>query len=247
MNQVLILGRRRQGKSTLALALAASRGSVVIYDPNGVFSCYLTTSSPQRILAELENGHERVIVFRPRFQFKENDFEALCLALWPLDSDKPRFQDYSFIVDEASCIQTPSRIHPQLERLLRLAPRDILIIQTAHRLVDTHRLSRALATDVFLFHNGSGKDLELIATEFESEDLRNRVAGLGEYEVAHYTILSGGKRMFWVWKRPGAWYLPLSEEEEEYRVREETYGRPAYPGSGATATGRTETSISSAT
>lgn len=244
MNQVLILGRRRQGKSTLALALAASKGSVVIYDPNGVFSRYATTSAPDRILTELEKGRERVIVFRPRFEFKEDDFEALCLVLWPLDSDKPRFQDYSIIVDEASCIQTPSRIHPQLERLLRLAPRDVLIIQTAHRLVDTHRLSRALATDVFLFHNGSGKDLELIATEFESEDLRNAVAGLGEYEVAHYTILQGGKRAFWVWKRPGAWYLPL--EEDESIVREGTYGRPAYPGTGATATGRTETAVSSA-
>ena len=71
----LVLGRRRQGKSTLALALAASQHpTTVVFDPNAQFQRFPYTSDVDRISVELETGGEPVLVFRPRPETIEDDF-----------------------------------------------------------------------------------------------------------------------------------------------------------------------------
>lgn len=210
----LILGRRRQGKSTLALSLGlAHNASVVIFDPNAQFRAFPYTSQTGRIVEALESEiPEPVVVFRPRPGAIEDDFEALAQTLWPANQTDPLWENYAFLVDECSAIQSPQWLHPSLERLLRLTPTDITLIQTTHRLVDTHRLTRALATDVFLFHSTSGKDLAIIEQEFESVELAKIVSNLKVYQCAHYTIAEGGERKFWIWEDPRDWFLEIKNE-----------------------------------
>jgi len=202
----LIFGRRRQGKSTLSLTVAVHQyPRVIVFDPNCQFRRFPVTSDPEdiQLWAEenIDNGELSIVVFRPNTDTLYDDFEALVNALWD-------YEQFSFIIDEASVLQSPSWIHPSLDKLIRQG-RDIAIIQSTHRCVDTNRIVRGLITDGWFFQTEGQPDLTMIAADYMPA-LSEQLRGLGKHETAHYWITEdGGLHRFNIWTNPDDWYVKI--------------------------------------
>jgi len=196
MFSALVLGRRRQGKSTLSLAIARARApTVVVFDPNAQFDGFGLI--PIEELPDALEQDEAVLVVRPDPGAVLDDWQAVAEILWG-------YEDYALILDEASVVQQPGWCDPWLERFLRQAPDSVSLIQNTHRAVDLVKLSRALATDLFLFRTTLEADLRLLESEFPGLDVK-RVACLPPYHVVHYTW-DGRRDHNYIWDDPGSWF-----------------------------------------
>jgi len=201
----LVYGRRRQGKSTLSLALGLSRSKqVVIFDPNIQYEIepvvYDSVSLDERISA----GH-LITIFRPAPTEIEEGFAQFGELVW-------HWEDLVVIVDETSAVQRANWLHPQLERLVRQGPPSVDLIQSTHRLVDTQRLTRSLATDIFLFQSTLRADLDLIRAEI-SDQVAEQVKVLPIYGCLHYWVDSGGVGKYSVWTEHEVWYVRIRREQ----------------------------------
>lgn len=159
MSRVLIFGRRTQGKSTLAAYIAEQqRGGIAVFDPNGQFDAFpLQASEParfKRLLDSAGTGRKRFVVYRP-YRDLEAEFSEVARILW-------RRSHFAFLVDEAHNLQSPSCLNPGLEKLVRLAPDDLVLVQTMHRPADSAVLCRSLASVWCIFRTTEENDLEVI-------------------------------------------------------------------------------------
>lgn len=210
MNGVII-GVRRQGKSTLAAYLSQRKKAVVIFDPNVNFPAF-----PHLSLDELqlwfEAGSTGVVVFRPDPSRISDDFAALSITLWP-------YGYFSFVIDEAHLLQRPQSMHPELQRWIRQGPRedshdsrgrslDVDIIQTSHRIVDINCDGRSLWSDVFIFRTIHPADLERIERDFGS-GVSNAVTQLERFHFVHWWLDSGGIERWSIHIDPAAWYCNI--------------------------------------
>lgn len=201
MNAV-IYGRRRQGKSTLSLALALSRDKpIIIFDPNCQFGLGIITADLERVSTSIQNS-DRITIFRPAAGQMQEQFDALVELL-------KEWEDYVLVVDETSVVQTRNSINPGLEYLMRQAPDSVDVIQSTHRIYDTQRLVRALATDAFIFRTTLKPDLDVIQAEY-SEEVAAEVRKLGIYECLHFWLGPGGEQYWSVWDTPAAWQVPIA-------------------------------------
>lgn len=196
----LIFGRRRQGKSTLALALALSRNKpIVIFDPNNQYQIMPPLPVEQVELAMERNAPLTIV--QPEAGQMTEEFELLVAQL-------RNWSNYVVIVDETNSIQSKAALHPGLEWLMRKAPDDVDVIQTTHRPYDTQRLVRALAGELFIFQTTLQADLEVLAREYAPE-IADEVSKLGAYECLHYWTEQAGVRKYSIWRKPEAWYVPI--------------------------------------
>jgi hypothetical protein len=213
----IVMGRRRQGKSTLALRLCRTyHQTVFVWDPNNQFSALPESTDDIQELREwiddesLEHG---VIVFRPRPGELEDDFTDLVDVIWPLGN-------YALLVDEASTVQRPQLTHPKLELLMRQAPRDgavntegasldVSVVQTSHRPADINSLCRALATDSFLFQVSLRRDLDVIEAQ-HGADVAAVLPTLQQWHVCHTFQGNDGRQHYATWTEPADWYAPIS-------------------------------------
>lgn len=206
----VIIGRRRQGKSTLALSLAIAAAretekSIIVFDPNNQyhslpiipdFDQWLQTATP----APGSPAIGRIVPIDPT-----GEFESMVAVL---DGGRWVWGDYSLIVDECSMLMSPHKLHPALERYARTSPKDVDVILTTHRIVDVHPLFRALSTDWFLFQSHLPRDLELITDAFGA-DVATAAASLPPYHVLHYWLDSGGVPTNHVWSKPDEWFIDI--------------------------------------
>jgi hypothetical protein len=205
----LILGKRYQGKSTLALSIACSLSStVVIWDPNSQFLevPLVSIESLEGRFDEVAGGELGRLTVRVTRDDYEEAFQELADQLW-------NWEDYCLIVDEAATVQKPSWIHPGLKRAITRGPASVSVIQTAHRMSDFHRMSQAQATDVFFFRSTQARDVERIADEFDPR-LEAVLPQLGRYEVAHYWLDPvGGIEHLAVWRKPRDWFIEIGRRD----------------------------------
>lgn len=198
---ILVWGRRRQGKSTLSLALAlAQRQTVIVWDPNNQYQCL-----PLVELDELEDALESLLAFR---YMPIDSWEEFSELMAVLDGDDWKWQDYTLVLDESSALQNPHKLHPNLERLVRQKPADITVIETTHRPSDTNSLVKALASDVFVFQTYLARDLDYLADNFGA-DVAEQVAHLPKYHVLHWWLDEGGVPRTNVWAEPKLWHVPI--------------------------------------
>lgn len=216
MKQILIFGRRRQGKSTLAFALARSlKNRTVIFDPNAQFSSFTSIDNYDDLIDALV-AEQPVIRYAPLSSRPADEWPDFADIVW-------QFRDYALIIDECSVIQSASYVDDKLERFLRRAPDDVVIIQTTHRPVDTNKLSRQLATDVFCFQTRMKADLEMMRSDF-SPDMPGAVQNLPEYHVLHYWGGRGGNYEHVIWNNPKDWYGRIGLTDRNQRERDHGAG-----------------------
>lgn len=210
MRQILIFGRRQQGKSTLAFALARSlKERTIIFDPNAQFSSFSAIDNYDDLIEALV-AEQDVIRYAPLSSRPSEEWPDFADIVW-------QFRDYALIIDECSVIQSASYMDDKLERFLRRAPDDVVIIQTTHRPVDTNKLSRQLATDIFCFQTRMKADLEMMRSDF-SPDMPEALQRLSEYNVLHYWGGRGGSYEHVIWNNPEDWYGRIGHTERNSRA-----------------------------
>jgi hypothetical protein len=205
----LIIGRRRQGKSTLALALALmQRHTVIVFDPNDQYAGFPAVSSAGEVGAALERSSDGDIIRYLPAPPVEEHWQALADLL---DGGTWEWADYTLILDEASMLMSPHYLDEKLERFARTAPKDISLILTTHRPRDIHPLFRALATDLFCFQTTLALDVKVLQENYGAE-LASAVQRLGRYQVAHYWLAEGGTPMVHVWDKPSEWFIDIGRK-----------------------------------
>lgn len=200
----VIIGRRRQGKSTLAYSLAMShKRTVLIFDPNdqyGNVPAITVEALPEWMANSNPASLARIVPIDP-----VADWEAIAAEL---DGGAWRWGDYTLILDECSMLMSTGRINPALERYARTSPKDISVILTTHRSVDVHTLFRALASDWWIFHQHLDRDLETLTDNF-GHDVAAESARLPEYHVIHFWLDTGGVPRWVTWDKPRQWFADI--------------------------------------
>jgi len=201
----VIIGRRRQGKSTLALALAkSSRRSVIVFDPNDQYGhlkqiddigTWMETSGPGSI--------GRLLATNPVWDW-EYLVEELDAGVW-------KWSEYTLVIDECSMLMNASKVHPALERYARTSPQDVDVILTTHRNVDVNTLFRALATDWFIFNQHLDRDVQTIADNYGA-DVAEASKGLPKYHLIHFWLDKGGQPFWQIWNRPQDWFVDIGRK-----------------------------------
>lgn len=214
MRHVLIWGRRRQGKSTLALALAAihSNRPILVFDPCAQYRMFPSIGPGDldelEAAMQAESGEVPVLAL----QCGTDPIGDITAYMDVLDGGGWRWSEYTIILDEAALLQRPQGMPPAVARLIRQAPDDILVIETLHRPSETHGTIRALATDFFFFQCFHQRDLEVIEHNF-GPDIAAKVRALGPHEVLHFWLGPAGEPCHAVWHDPALWYVQLREEK----------------------------------
>lgn len=206
MPNTLIYGTRRQGKSTLALALAVNaHRRVAIFDPNNQFP--LVQSVAMDSIGGRFAGRDETLQY-DLVRVGPIDTERLQDALSEFAAQLVEIHNVSVIVDEAHMFQGLNSIHPDLDRWQRRSTSELLLIQTTHRLVDATPDSRYHADDVFLFFAEMARERKTIRENY-GEAIAFEVARLRKHEVIHWQRQEGGAGKWWVWDDPKEWYIDL--------------------------------------
>ena len=202
----VIIGRRRQGKSTLALALArAKQKTVIVFDPNDQYRALETIHDLPAWLEDSGEASIGRIVPAPPVEDAWQEVAAV------LDGGRWEWGDYTLILDECSMLMSPQGVDETLERFARTAPADVDVILTTHRPRDVHPLFRALATDWFVFQTSIALDVEVLRNNY-GDELAAVVQTLPRYHVAHYWLDEGGVPRMVVWNKPSEWYIDIGRK-----------------------------------
>lgn len=171
-----------------------------MFDPNAQYECGPTypPDSADRILDEAKS----LAIIRPERNI-EDSFNQLVETLRD-------WENYVLVVDETNTVQSAHKVEEGIEYLMRQSPDDVDVIQTTHRLSDTQRLTRSLASDWFFFRHTLRPELDLIENEHGSEVMR-AVERLGNYQVVHVWLDAGGQQRHSVWHDPRAWYVAIRD------------------------------------
>jgi hypothetical protein len=216
------VGTRESGKSTLALWLGLEHSRATFcWDPRNMFDGELVRTGeelqdvidarPWEDVERYPKGyvtHFVPFLQNPETGIRNAEFEEFLAVLFPPDF---RYRSFSCILDEANKFQTYQTMNPYLDRVLRQAPRNILVVQTTHSLQDYNRASKDLMDDLYIFRL-KGRSLDAMVEYVDgSEELRETVATLPHYHLVHYQFGWHEGAEFEVWGDPGVWYVPLSQ------------------------------------
>lgn len=207
----LILGQRRQGKSTRALAEAGSRSKwVIIWDPNwnyrstGIIS--VRSADDLNRLMSIEQSPdvtEPVLIRIGPFESTEIDqaFSVYGSLLWQWD-------DYSFIIDESHMLQSRWKIHPILDRFARRTPANVHCIQTSHRFMELNNLTRFLFDELVIFRNEQESELKVLADQYGIDP--ERVRNLSNRQYLKWFRDGEGTGHWFIQDDPTSWYIDLA-------------------------------------
>jgi hypothetical protein len=208
-----ICGRREEGKTTLAMYVAAQRHKgVVAFDPRGMIEGVVVWGPD-----DLERAiQERVwedgpIVYRFDSTDPDEDFSAVTTVLFP-----PRFTrgGFAFVIDEAGLLQGSNNINAELLRIIKQHPTKpqrerVTIVQTNHTLYEFHRGSKSLMDELYMFQLTHYRDLEAVAEHTGSDELAEQVGGLPPHHAVRffYGRQAEGKQQWELWDKPEAWHI----------------------------------------
>lgn len=218
MANINIVGRREEGKTTLALYKSQRYRARVIWDPRGMIGSRETAiivsdpDSLENAIEEREWEHGP-IVYRQESGDVESEFTSISQVLFP-----PKFTrgGFAFIIDEAGELQNPHQIHPELKRIIKQHPtfpanESVLVIQTNHRLSEFHNSCKALMNELYIFQTTLPRDLDVIDEHTGIPEVRVAVAGLPKHHCVRYIYgrQEKGIPQWEVWDDPNLWYTPL--------------------------------------
>lgn len=231
---IINVGRRKEGKTTLAKHLAfRSYAGVVMFDPRNMISGVVVSSGDELELA-IEQGAWRdgPLVYRCKSLDTETEFAEVCSVLFPPNFSKGGF---AFVIDEAGLLQSAHSINPDLLRIIKQHPTDppnesVAVIQTNHRMSEFNNSTKALLDELYIFQTTLPADLEVLDEHTGLPEVSEIVKGLPPHHCVRY--LYGrqplGASQYEVWDDPSIWYTPLSgntkpdtmpEEEIEVEIK----------------------------
>src|SRR5262245_1891216 len=199
------LGRREQGKTTLAYWMARQVRQRVVYDPRAIVTRSDGVGRVDRA-GELPAAFEALaadrvseLVFTPGVE-EERDFAIFVreVLAWP------RHRPVAIVFDESGIIPLESKLFRQL---LRTSPKPMSLIFTAHRPVDMPVLVRSLTDRWCVFQTKEPRDL-VVLSERCSERRATVVQTLQAREFATWDD-RGPNGTLRVHRDPDVWYMAL--------------------------------------
>lgn len=158
MSNILVCGRIKQGKTTLAIYLAHERSTgVIVWDPRHMQRGYIVEPP---LAEELEDAikqkkyRDAPIVIWPGRDL-ESDFEEVCSVLFNpperFSGDGKGNGGFVFVVDEAADLQTSNSIDDSLRIAVKQHPRSVDVIQCTHSLQEWNRSSKDTMSGLYCF------------------------------------------------------------------------------------------------
>ena len=224
---IFILGRKYEGKSTLAvhigLAILKARHAykLLIFDPKWQLRYFPHTHSIREFRYLLHVDKSQGVTFFAGAGFDKGkddteevrkDFSEFCEAV-EMESHlrNPPERPLVVILDEVYYL-TRGKVHPWLGRMIRLATEGKLyIILAGHRPQDLLPDVRGKGDEFFFFQETDYTELRIVA-EIAGNDAAEKVKFLDAHHVLRYVVRS---RVTEIWVNPDAWFLPISERRKE--------------------------------
>ena len=227
---ILVMGRKEEGKSTLAMFLAQRiqrrvNGHVIaVFDPKHCFNRWPKTSDLDEF-EELLTKTSTAVTYQPLPAGQQTiddetigeEFDAFMDAL-AIDEHLGRRSDARrhdlspsiIIVDEFSYLER-GQAPAWIETLVRLARKpDVYLLLAAHRPVEFSTQLRSQADELFFFNQTAPADLRAIE-EVASPEIAEVVRTLPKRHVVRYEVASRDSQ---VWATPEAWYVDLEGSQE---------------------------------
>jgi hypothetical protein len=241
---ILIIGRRGLGKSTLAVSEANNLNPDQIYfDPGAQFANVdFRTSDLEEFFERFESWPEDRnyrLAYVPPHGDIEAHWNIFAHRLWEFIGQHEGGASFVLIVDEAHRLQSPARIDDMLDELIRRSPRrergdknPVDLIQTTHYPQDLNRVSWGESDVIFLFnvfHKNARKAIE--------EQFGPEVAE--EVEVLR-TPKTGGRDVLKVDSETGSYILLDNETEWYYDIRKPLPQPDTIPNTGIRPASNTE-------
>jgi hypothetical protein len=183
------IGRRGLGKSTLAMHQAEQLNSHQIYfDPGDQFqaaaSRATTVAEFQKLMDQDKDAPKDFhgedwpasIAYVPPSSNVEAEWDAFAKCLWEYTGTHEDAASYCLVIDEAHELQSSQAINDWLARFIRRAPRrerndpnPVDLIQTTHNPQDLNRLTFSQADEVYIFNMFDQRALKAIQEQFGEE------------------------------------------------------------------------------
>lgn len=226
MNDICV-GQRAEGKTTLGLWLAFCNSRLVLmWDPRAM-GAGERVHNPDEFEEAIDNACDNIrqrrvdgvlISYVPESGELDKEFADFCSVPFPPGFPRHKF---SVVIDEAAQLQKPNWIDPNLDRVVRQAPRSILVIQTTHSLQDYHRASKDLMDDLYCFKM-KGRSLDAAVDYMDGgEDMRAAIAALPPHHLLHYSFARHCGPEFEIWDDPTQWYVRIDSRAQEIQSSSE--------------------------
>ena len=206
----LVIGRRRQGKTTIAVSMARKTTRRIVFDPRGLVKLTpgvrVDTSDVKPVILAIDSvmrGELPECVITPSLRVQDV-FDLTCRRLFKWLHDEPRLS-FALVVDELRFVKAMDS--PEFEWLLRCSDSDrVHIIVTCHRPTDIPTDMRAIADTWIIFRVTQEHDLKVI--ESRSIAAANAARGLGAREFVAWDDATGE---FSTFRKPAQWFVALDD------------------------------------
>lgn len=214
----LMLGRRTQGKTTLAYFVASRVVRRMVFDPRGLIrseasNVVTNTRGIQQAAEALTDEQIVELVVTPEANV-DRSFQVFCDEAARVLRDTPDVP-LAILIDEVRFMDIRNE---SLDWILRTSPVDSThIIFTGHRPKDIPPDIRAIADKWDLFQFTLKRDLDLIAEQC-SEAVARDVQRLQPRQFIEWDDQIGKARYF---SDPTRWYIPLTTAHQAKRQTQE--------------------------
>lgn len=223
MTNILIVGRRGLGKSTLAQKVAENINSNQIYfDPSDQFLSVTNHANDlERFISMLENvpkDESYSIAYNPPRGNVEEHWDDFAARLWEFTGRHEDAASFALVVDESHRLQSPQVINDWLDEYIRRSPRrerndfnPIDLIQTTHYPQDLHRVSWGESDEIYFFNVFDRRAMRILDEQY----------GVKSPEVTHIvsnlkTPKTGGREILRVEQETGA--TELIDDERSWFI-----------------------------
>ena len=194
MANILVCGRMKQGKTTLALFLAHEWSpGVIMWDPRHMFQGYIVQPP---IEDNLEDAiQEKRYLTQPIVVWPDRDleggFKEVCNVLFTpperFKGDGKANGGFAFVVDEAADLQKANSINEELRIVVKQHPRSVVVIQCTHSLQEWSRASKDTMSHLYCFRlQGRSLDYVVEYSDVDDEDeLAEAIKSLPEHHYVH--------------------------------------------------------------
>jgi len=176
MSNILVCGRIKQGKTTLAIFLGHEHSpGVIVWDPRHMQQGYIVEPPIGENLEDAikeKKYRDAPIVIWPSNDL-ESDFKEVCSVLFNpperFSGDGKGNGGFAFVVDEAADLQTSNSIDDSLRIAVKQHPRSVIVIQCTHSLQEWNRSSKDTMSALYCFRL-QGRSLEYVVRYADVED-----------------------------------------------------------------------------
>lgn len=216
----LVLGRREQGKTTLAMSMALRVPQRLIFDPRAM----IRPNDPRAedggqlstMMDKLYRGEIDEVRFTPTGDV-EDGFQVFASAAAAWVREDPA-RPLAVVIDEAGFLSRMDRVPPFMW-LCRCSRRDVIqIIMTAHRPRDISTSVRAIADHWLIYACRQEHDLRVIEERCSLATL-SAVQRLRDRQFVAWDDARGKSKLY---PDPSTWYVNLENPQPAVRTLDDS-------------------------